>query len=166
MPGKSPTATLAPSSNHANSRTLTHFRRSVSLVSRSFGTIPMSSFVHLHCSLFWTHTAPTRIEQHYMISSPLSSCSHHGHWPGHQRGLPRTVLTHDAIASAAAQLEGCVAEQRLHLNRGRDSETLAATQTLVGQPRHTTTVHQDEVPEDGGDCGLNSSYENIEVTEI
>lgn len=89
-----------------------------------------------------------------MISSPLSSCSHHGHWPGHQRGLPRTVLTHDAVASAAAQLEGCVAEQRLHLNRGKDSETLAALQTVVGQPRHTTTVHQDEVPEHGRDRGL------------
>ncbi len=75
-------------------------------------------------------------------------------WPGHQRGLPRTVLTHDAVASAPAQLEGCVAEQRLHLKRGSAGETLAARQTLVGRPRHTTTVHQDEVPEDGRDWGL------------
>ena len=79
----------------------------------------MSSFAHLHCSLFWTHTAHTQIEQHCIIISSLSSLVTTRDWPGHQRGLPRTVLTHDAVASAAAQLEGCVAEQRLHLNRGR-----------------------------------------------
>ena len=137
MPGKSPTATLAPSSNHANSRTLTHFRRSVSLVSISAGTIPMSPFVHLHCWLAWTSA-----------------------WSSPHRFDPRCR----SVGRGAARRLCCWAAASPEPREGlRNARSKADVSGATKAHYHRTSGWGSWRL--WGRLGTNSSYENIEVTE-
>ena len=138
-------------------RTLTHFRRSV----RGFRVLlrydPYVSLCHLlsiYMSLFWTHTAHTQPEQYYMISSPLSlvtTAAWTSVWSSPHRFDPRCR----SVGPGAARRLCCWAAASPAPRDGEAKRcTLTARQTLAGRPRHTTTVHQDEVPEDGRDWGL------------
>jgi hypothetical protein len=57
---------------------------------------------------------------------------------------------HVAIAPSTSQLEGCVAQERLDLGRGRrPSTTRPGHPGRPGRhlPRHTATVHEDQIPQ-------------------